>query len=83
MLNAPVRRELFFQNIDPCVPKVNLSVVKWLPCDRVTKIYLVPNARMLFGQVTLRHPGPGCGRSVGGPEAKMSHYLQHKDIISF
>jgi hypothetical protein len=47
-----------FPEHDPWVPNVNLSVVKWLPCDVLTKIHLVPNAGMLFGQVTLRHPSP-------------------------
>ena len=48
---------IIFQNVNPWVPKVNLSVAQWLPCEKSTKIHLVPNAGMLFGQVTLRHPG--------------------------
>jgi hypothetical protein len=67
-----------FPEHDPWVPNVNLSVVKWLPCDVLTKISSDAQCRDVVWASDAQAPEPG----VGGPEVKMSHYLQHKDIKS-
>ena len=79
MLNAPVRHDHFPER-EPLGAKGQSICCSVVAMRKINKKSPGAQCRDVVWASDAQAPGPGCGRSVGGPE---SHHLQHQDIMSF